>query len=50
MDEKICLPYFMHTAKEKEIERKAKKVMGMLKRSVKFTPMRYDVMAIQAFM
>lgn len=33
-----------HTAKE--IERKAKKVMGMLKRGVKFTPTQPDVMAI----
>ena len=33
-----------HTAKE--IEQKAKKVMGMLKRGVKFTPTQPDVMAI----
>ena len=33
-----------HTVKE--IERKAKKVMGMLKRGVKFTPTQPDVMAI----
>lgn len=33
-----------HTAKE--IEQKAKKVTGMLKRGVKFTPTQPDVMAI----
>ena len=33
-----------HTAKE--IEQKAKKVMGMLKRGIKFTPTQPDVMAI----
>lgn len=33
-----------HTARE--IERKAKKVMGMLKRGVKFTPTQPNVMAI----
>ncbi len=33
-----------HTAKE--VEQKAKKVMGMLKRGVKFTPTQPDVMAI----
>ena len=33
-----------HTAEE--IERKAKKVMGMLKRGVKFTPTQPDIMAI----
>ena len=33
-----------HTAKE--IEQKAKKVMGILKRGVKFTPTQPDVMAI----
>ena len=33
-----------HTAKE--IEQKAKKVIGMLKRGVKFTPTQPDVMAI----
>jgi hypothetical protein len=33
-----------HTVKE--IERKARKVMGMLKRGVKFTPTQPDVMAI----
>lgn len=33
-----------HTARE--IEQKAKKVMGMLKRGVKFTPTQPDVMAI----
>ena len=33
-----------HTAKE--IERKARKVMGMLKRGIKFTPTQPDVMAI----
>ena len=33
-----------HTARE--IERKAKKVMGMLKRGIKFTPTQPDVMAI----
>ncbi|MCM1159031.1 MAG: hypothetical protein NC348_11090 [Clostridium sp.] len=33
-----------HTAKE--IEQKAKKVMGMLKRGVKFTPTQPDVMSI----
>lgn len=33
-----------HTVKE--IELKAKKVMGMLKRGVKFTPTQPDVMAI----
>lgn len=30
----------------KEVERKAKKVMGMLKRGVKFTPTQPDVIAI----
>ena len=33
-----------HTAKE--IEQKAKKIMGMLKRGIKFTPTQPDVMAI----
>lgn len=33
-----------HTARE--IEQKAKKVMGMLKRGIKFTPTKPDVMAI----
>lgn len=33
-----------HTAKE--IEQKAKKIMGMLKRGVKFMPTQPDVMAI----
>lgn len=33
-----------HTARE--IEQKAKKVMGMLKRGIKFTPTQPDVMAI----
>ena len=33
-----------HTAKE--IEQKAKKVIGMLKRGIKFTPTQPDVMAI----
>lgn len=33
-----------HTARE--IEQKARKVMGMLKRGVKFTPTQPDVMAI----
>lgn len=33
-----------HTANE--IEQKARKVMGMLKRGVKFTPTQPDVMAI----
>ena len=33
-----------HTARE--IERKARKVMGMLKRGIKFTPTQPDVMAI----
>ena len=33
-----------HTARE--IEQKARKVMGMLKRGVKFTPMQPDVMTI----
>ena len=33
-----------HTAKE--IEQKARKVIGMLKRGVKFTPTQPDVMAI----
>ena len=33
-----------HTAKE--IEQKAKKVIGMLKRGIKFTPIQPDVMAI----
>lgn len=33
-----------HTAKE--IEQKAKKVMGMLKRGVKFTPTQPNVIAI----
>ena len=33
-----------HTARE--IERKARKVMGMLKRGVKFTPTQPDVIAI----
>ena len=33
-----------HTARE--IERKAKKVMGMLKRGIRFTPTQPDVMAI----
>lgn len=30
----------------KEIERKARKIMGMLKRSVKFTPTQPDVLKI----
>lgn len=30
----------------REIERKARKVMGMLKRGIKFTPTQPDVMAI----
>ena len=33
-----------HTARE--IERKARKVMGMLKRGIKFTPTQPDVMSI----
>ena len=33
-----------HTARE--IERKARKVMGMLKRGIKFTPTQPDVMTI----
>ena len=33
-----------HTARE--IEQKARKVMGMLKRGIKFTPTQPDVMAI----
>lgn len=33
-----------HTAKE--VDQKAKKVMGMLKRGVKFTPTQPNVMAI----
>ena len=33
-----------HTARE--IERKARKVIGMLKRGIKFTPTQPDVMAI----
>lgn len=33
-----------HTAKE--IEKKARKVMGMLKRNIKFTPTQPDIMAI----
>lgn len=33
-----------HTAKE--IEQKARKVIGMLKRGIKFTPTQPDVMAI----
>ena len=33
-----------HTARE--IERKARKVMGMLKRGIKFTPTQPDVMEI----
>ena len=33
-----------HTAKE--IEQKAKKVIGMLKRDIKFTPTQPDIMAI----
>ena len=33
-----------HTARE--IERKARKVMGMLKRGIKFTPTQPDIMAI----
>jgi len=33
-----------HTARE--IEQKAKKIMGMLKRGIKFTPTQPDVMAI----
>ncbi len=33
-----------HTARE--IEKKAKKVMGMLKRGIKFTPTQPDLMAI----
>ena len=33
-----------HTARE--TERKARKVMGMLKRGIKFTPTQPDVMAI----
>ena len=33
-----------HTVKE--IEQKARKVMGMLKRGVKFTPTQLDVMKI----
>lgn len=33
-----------HTAKE--IEQKARKVIGMLKRGIKFTPTQQDVMAI----
>ena len=36
--------YSEHTANE--IEQKARKVMGMLKRGVKFTPTQPDVMAI----
>ena len=35
-----------HTARE--IERKARKVMGMLKRGIKFTPTQPDVIAILA--
>lgn len=42
--ERIAFLTSEHTAKE--IEQKARKVMGMLKRGIKFTPTQPDVVAI----